>query len=217
MASPVVPNDFKEVIPDASASLCGNFTKALLQLPVLIYKFIKWMLDDAGDLSDDFTTAISTATVPTGTIITTAVAISNENFLLCDGTLYPVATYPTLGALLGTLYGGSVGVTFGVPDLRGKFVMGVSPSHSLTETGGEEEVTLTQNEVPELGLVSNESGSDGYFGTDSGNGGTGDVGDWTGIGVVNHAAGRVKVMTDGGGAAHENLPPYMALYYYIRV
>ena len=43
--------------------------------------------------------------------------------MLCDGSVYTVTAYPTLGALLQNTYGGSTG-TFAVPNLKGLFIRG---------------------------------------------------------------------------------------------
>jgi len=52
--------------------------------------------------------------------------------LLCDGTVYQVSAYPTLGALLANTYGGSSG-TFAVPNLSGLFIRG-SGTQTLPNT-----------------------------------------------------------------------------------
>jgi len=41
-------------------------------------------------------------------------------FLLEDGAIYNVASFPTLGGRLGSIFGGNGSTTFGVPDLRGR-------------------------------------------------------------------------------------------------
>lgn len=45
---------------------------------------------------------------------------TNLPYLLCDGTIYNIATYPVLGTRLGSSFGGNGVTTFGVPDLRGR-------------------------------------------------------------------------------------------------
>lgn len=41
-------------------------------------------------------------------------------WLLCDGSILSIATYPYLGARIGSSFGGNGVTTFGVPDLRGR-------------------------------------------------------------------------------------------------
>jgi len=62
-------------------------------------------------------------------------------YLVCDGTVYNVATYPALGAFLGSSFGGNGSTTFGVPDLRGraryaKDNQGGSAANRITVAGG---------------------------------------------------------------------------------
>lgn len=81
----------------------------------------------------------SAATVPSG-------------YLACDGTVYNIATYPTLGALLGSTWGGNGTTTFGVPDLRGRSPLGSGTGSGLTartlgQTGGEENHVLSTGEL----------------------------------------------------------------------
>ena len=223
MASPVLPSDALAVVPDASATLCGNFTKALLQLPVLFYKLINYLFDSSGNLNP----AVTGAAVPTGTMFLAAAQLTDANFLLCDGTVYNISTYPTLGALLGSLYGGNGTTTFGVPDMRGLIAIGVSATRAIGNTSQGNAgnlITLAQSDLPtnQLSLVSDEAGSDLFFGTDAGNGGTGPTGDLTGIGTVSHAISRKRVLTsalNGGGAQTQVdiTPDTRALYYYIRI
>jgi microcystin-dependent protein len=52
-------------------------------------------------------------------------------YLLCDGTVYNISTYPTLGALLLSTYGGNGTTTFGVPDLKQRIPVGSSTPTSV--------------------------------------------------------------------------------------
>jgi len=67
-------------------------------------------------------------TVPTGTIISWAGnLLSGANvppgYLLCDGSFLEIAVFPQLYAVIGLTYGGGGG-QFGIPDCRGKTMMG---------------------------------------------------------------------------------------------
>jgi microcystin-dependent protein len=72
--------------------------------------------------------------VPSGAVLPFAYNVTSgtlpAGWLLCDGAVYTVAAYPTLGALLANTYGGSSG-TFAVPNLSGLFIRG-----SGTQTTG---------------------------------------------------------------------------------
>src|SRR6202162_1999344 len=71
----------------------------------------------------------------------------------CDGQLLPISQNTALFSLLGTTYGGDGKSTFALPDLQGMAPMqqGQRPGlamRDLGETGGEQTVTLLQNEIP---------------------------------------------------------------------
>ncbi len=67
---------------------------------------------------------------------------------LCDGSLLPIAQYSALYSLLGTTYGGDGVTTFGLPDLRSRSPLHVGTGYALGQMGGEENHTLTTNELP---------------------------------------------------------------------
>jgi microcystin-dependent protein len=72
---------------------------------------------------------------------------------LCDGQLLPISQNTALFSLLGTTYGGDGKSTFALPDMQGNaaFNWGQGPGLSdrfLGETGGEQNVTLIQTEIP---------------------------------------------------------------------
>lgn len=101
--------------------------------------------------------------VNTGMLAMWPTAAPPAGFLICDGSERPVATYPDLNALLGTLYGartngsGQAGTThFRLPDFRGRTPLGVGTAvpavaggtaHTLAEKGGEEKHTMLVNEL----------------------------------------------------------------------
>jgi microcystin-dependent protein len=71
----------------------------------------------------------------------------------CDGQLLPLSQNTALFSLLGTTYGGNGKSTFALPDLQGRAPMhpGQGPGlslHDLGETGGSDTVTLLQSEMP---------------------------------------------------------------------
>lgn len=67
-----------------------------------------------------------------------------DGWLLCDGTAVSRTQYASLFAVIQTKYGtGDGSTTFNLPDLRGKFALGVSGSHALASSGGAETVKLT--------------------------------------------------------------------------
>lgn len=65
------------------------------------------------------------------------------NWLICQGQAISRNTYATLFTLIGTAYGpGDGSTTFNVPDLRGRFALGVNGSHALASNGGAETINI---------------------------------------------------------------------------
>lgn len=93
------------------------------------------------------------------------------------------------------------------PDLRGWFVMGAPDDDSLNTTGGVASVTLSVDQIP--------AHTHGYvFPSGEGQGsvlGTDDDGH-----IWRHEKTDAVTGSEGGGQAHENRPPYLALYYIMR-
>ena len=91
--------------------------------------------------------------------------------------------------------------TTGTPDLRDKFVVGAGSTYAKGATGGEATHTLTVGEMPSH---THRYSVKGGSGSEQGGGSGGyDIEGTTG--------------STGGGAAHNNLPPYHALYYIMKI
>lgn len=77
-----------------------------------------------------------------------------RDFQFCDGTLLTIANNERLFSLLENKYGGDGVNTFALPDMRGRVPVGVgrgkglSKNWQLGEKFGEEEVTLTDGNLP---------------------------------------------------------------------
>ncbi|MDQ3109513.1 MAG: tail fiber protein [Bacteroidota bacterium] len=76
-----------------------------------------------------------------------------KNWGFCQGQIMTIASNTALFSILGTTYGGNGTTTFGLPDLRGRAVVGagqgpgLSP-YSLGQMTGTENATLTNSEMP---------------------------------------------------------------------
>ncbi len=70
-------------------------------------------------------------------------------WMFCESQLLPISEYETLFQLIGTTYGGDGQSTFGLPDLRGRVPIHFGNGFILAATGGVEEVTLTNNQIPQ--------------------------------------------------------------------
>ena len=163
----------------------------------------------AAALGDDanFATTITNALSPIGSVTAYALATPPAGWLLCDGTVHDISSYPTLGAGLGSTYGGNGTTTFAVPNLKGRMPVGLDSSQTefdaLGETGGAKTHTLTVAEMPSHRHAFTLLGSPG-----SGN-------------LSPSPSDNPPIQTgytgfEGGGQPHNNLQPYIVMNYIIR-
>ena len=141
----------------------------------------------------------------------------------CDGQLLPLSQNTALFSLLGTTYGGDGKSNFALPNLEGSAPMhpGQGPGlslHDLGETGGSDFVTLLQSEIPSHSHSMNVSKSDGIDSSPAGELFA------KGIGIGMYAAPGPLTQLDpnmitpaGGDQPHNNLQPYLTLYFNIAL
>ncbi len=103
---------------------------------------------------------LAVATVPAWVSLTTPASF--VSWLVCDGSVYNISSYPTLGAILGATFGGNGSTTFGVPDHRGRSRYMVdqgtgrltsatmSTNGTIAGAGGTQTVTLVAGNIPLL-------------------------------------------------------------------
>lgn len=172
------------------------------------------------------------SSAPVGTIIAFGGATAPAGYLLCDGAAYSRTTYSELFNVIGTSYGtGDGSTTFNVPNLTGKFPLGKSGSYSLASTGGEANVTLTTNQIPAHTHGSKSiTGQVGQVLVPSDNGYTSDslyfeTKDNVAYPSSESGTARRRVIklnathehdSVGGGAFHNNMPPYLTINYIIK-
>lgn len=107
--------------------------------------------------------------------------------------------------------------THGTPDLRGRFILGASDSHAVGSTGGEENHKLTEAELPRVsGSVQNYL----IWGSDKAESGVlhNSVSGtrFPSYSTENTYASKISI-SFGNDAAHNNMPPYYALSYIMKV
>lgn len=130
-----------------------------------------------------------------------------DGWLECRGQELSTSAYPELFAAIGYKWGGS-GTTFSIPDLRGRFPLGVDSSHALGSTGGEEEHTLTVDEMPNHNHKSGAADEYAYTWRDSTFERVGSIG---GVDALSTNISFEKVVGAAGGSQpHNNMPPYVA-------
>jgi len=156
----------------------------------------------------------------------------------CDGQYYSPAQWPALFSVIGNAYGGNGVSNFRVPNLKRRVPMswGQGPGlmdYNWGEMGGQEAVTLLPHQIPShTHTMMNASGNVPIV-----TGSTNDISNnfWAipqispagGGFVVNfdsHVQGSDEVTMDinalaktGGGQAHENRQPYLAMPFCIAL
>ena len=156
-------------------------------------------------------------TIPTGGLLMWMGTTVPAGWLLCDGAAVSRTTYASLYAILGDRAGpGDGSTTFNVPDMRGRFPLGMDNMGSARGaanrvanpqadvaggSGGEETHTLTVAEMP--------AHSHGLQGDPQSlpRGSTL---------VPRYSGGEVQTSSVGGDDAHNNMPPWLALNYLIK-
>lgn len=172
---------------------------------------------------DEAVGAIKPESVPVGTVLLWSGAMAPEGYVMCDGGVLSKADYAELYAVVGDsfnrgatpngdVYDAPAGAYFRVPDLRGRFVVGMYPGGldygSPGNSGGAAKVTLTEEEMPRH--------SHNYVKVRVSDAGLGKAASDE-LGVNKNIPGETsKTEPAGGGQSHENRPPYYALAYIMK-
>ena len=144
-----------------------------------------------------------------------------RGWAFCDGQILPINQNQSLYSLLGTVYGGDGRTSFALPDLRGRTPIHVGSSngtsHGQGQKSGEETVTLSAAQMPNHTHAPQGSTTT----VDSNDPENRVLGDNAGkpyhvFGTAKNMAGTV-VANAGGGQAHDNMQPYLALEFCIAL
>jgi len=125
-------------------------------------------------------------------------------FLPCDGSIYNAVDYPLLYGVLDSVYILSP-TQFQVPDMRDNFPVGSGSTYAVGDSGGSASVALTTAEMPSHTHLSDYP----VFTVDVKSVGTPTI-ESGGAATVPHVT-----TATGGGAAHENRPPFVAVQFFI--
>ena len=148
-----------------------------------------------------------------GEIKIVAFNFAPRGYASCDGQLLPIAQNQALFSILGTTYGGDGRVNFALPDLRTKVPIHTSNTITLGQTAGEQNHTLTVQEIPahvhQLS-ASNQTESQNspvgnYLATHQSVQGYAPAGSANAVMVGN------EVSNAGGSQPHNNMQPYLVL------
>lgn len=147
-------------------------------------------------------------------------------WLLCDGRAVNRVAYPGLFAAIGVGFGGGDGsTTFNLPDLRGRTPVGAGQGVGLTnrvlaDEGGEEAHQLTANELPAHQHFTVNEVAGGVAGISISGSTSPSVANATDADYELHnqaaAATRNPSSPIGADAAHNNMPPFVAISYLIK-
>jgi microcystin-dependent protein len=161
-----------------------------------------------------------------GQILSVPYTFAPRNWAFCDGQLLPISQQTALFSLLGTFYGGNGTSNFALPNLQGSVPIhaaGSQPGPGLSayeigESGGTDSVTVLTTEIPSHSHTVAPVASDDERTTDHPGGANPTLG-----GIYASAAdssapmGTTASASAGGGAAHNNLQPYLVLNYVIAM
>lgn len=139
----------------------------------------------------------------------------------CNGQQLPISEFDALYALIGTRYGGDGVNYFNLPNLQSRIPvhMGPAPTYALAATGGVESVVLGNAQMPVHRHALAASSSAGTATSPSGN-------VWAPNSETPYStvtAGAVPMSpaalpaAGGGGQAHDNMPPFLALNFIIAL
>jgi microcystin-dependent protein len=146
-----------------------------------------------------------------------------RGWALCQGQILSISQNTALFSLLGIQYGGDGRTTFALPDLRGRRIIGQGQgpgleNYNIGDSGGEENVTLTVQQIPQHSHGANASFAPGTAMTPANN-------FWssqnatalysTSLSAVNMAPGLIGMA--GGGQPHDNMQPYLVMNYIISL
>jgi len=139
-----------------------------------------------------------------------------RGWAFCDGSLLPINQYQALFSILGTTYGGDGRTTFALPDMRGRSPMhpGNGPGLStrrLGERGGEEQVTLSVNEMPTHNHAMNASSNSGTDRSPADRVLADNSHNPYHPGPSNTTMSSASISHTGGGQPHNNMAPYLGV------
>ncbi len=142
-----------------------------------------------------------------------------RGWALCQGQLLPINQYQALFSLLGTMYGGDGRTSFGLPDLRGRSMVGFGQGAGLTNIsqgsrGGRETVTLTTANLPSHNHNMRLGGGLGNSGSASNNYPASNAGAdtiYTATAPNSAAMNAQTVSNTGGGLNFTARSPYLGI------
>lgn len=147
-----------------------------------------------------------------------------RGWALCNGQLMSISQNTALFSILGTTYGGDGRVTFGLPNLQGRYPMhwgngaGLTP-RSIGETAGSESITLLVQQIPAhnhtLNAATEANGDTGRAGGASL--ATTNTPIYSSQNAPDAAMKAASIGMTGGSQPHDNMPPYQCVTFIIAL
>lgn len=160
----------------------------------------------------------TSGSLPTGSIMPWATTSLPSGWLEMDGSAALIATYPALAAVLGTTYGGDGVTTFGLPDARGRVLVGRgtgsasdATAWTLAQQRGTEGVTLVATDLPASFSVGTTN-QNPYSGQHQNGAQPAGVYPY----VTGFGNGTLTLTISGGSQPHSNLQPSLCLIWIIK-
>lgn len=141
------------------------------------------------------------------------------DWAFCNGQTVAIADYDTLFNLIGTTYGGDGEASFNLPDLRGRAPMHQGSGFALGQIGGEEQVTLSSQQMPTHTHTLAANTTAGSSASPSGallaqtSGGVQLYYEGQATDPMNRAA----ILPAGNSQPHDNLQPYLCVNFIISL
>ena len=147
-----------------------------------------------------------------------------KGWAACNGQIMPISQNTALFSLVGTTYGGDGKTNFALPNMQGNAAMHPGSGRGLTprdlgETGGSTTVTLNLSQIPQHNHNVMAINDVGDTNQPANNG----IARSSGASVYSPAGPPAVAMSasalpvTGGGQAHNNMQPFLALNFIIAL
>jgi microcystin-dependent protein len=140
-----------------------------------------------------------------------------RGWAFCNGQLLPINQNQALFALLGTTYGGNGTTNFALPNLQGRVPIHWGKGYNLGQTGGEQNHTLTINELPTHTHTPSGTNNTPDKPTPVGNTWANAPGKDAYATAANASMNPTAIGNAGGGQPHANMQPYLTLNFIIAL